>query len=334
MLLTYMAGMDIIIGRGGSMARAEMSVKGKKRKINRDLLKENIELYSIMLPVLVMIFIFCYIPMYGVVIAFQKYTPGRPFLSFDGMTRWVGLKHFEDFINGPYFTRIVGNTIKLSAYNLVFGFPVPIIFALLLNEVTNTRARKFFQTASYLPYFISMVIVAGLVVSFIQTNGLINNISVMLGGSRVAWRTKKEAFPFIYTITNIWKSFGFNSILYMSAITAIDTALYESARLDGATHLQQVWYITLPSIRPTIAIMLIMAVGGLMNSNTDLILLLYTSATYETADVIGTYVYRVGVQGGKFSQTAAIGLFATIINFALVFGANKLSNKLSGTGLW
>lgn len=306
----------------------------KKRKINRDLLHENLELYSIMLPVLAMIFIFCYIPMYGIVIAFQKYVPGRPFLSFDGSTKWVGLKYFIDFINGKYFGRLMGNTIKLSLYNLVFGFPIPIIFALLLNEIHSVRWRKFFQTASYLPYFISMVVVAGLVVSFLETNGLINNIIVALGGERSPLRTNKKLFPWIYTITNIWKSFGFNSILYMSAITAIDTSLYESAKLDGATRLQQVWYITLPSIRPTIAIMLIMAVGGIMGSNTDLILLLYTSATYETADVIGTYIYRVGIQGGKFSQTAAIGLFATIINFILVFIANRLSNKISGTGLW
>ena len=307
---------------------------GAKAKVNRELLKENLELYSIMLPVLAMIFIFCYIPMYGIVIAFQKYTPGQPFLAFDGSVKWVGLKYFIDFIEGRYFGRLMGNTIKLSLLNLVFGFPLPIIFALLLNEVNNTRARKLFQTASYMPYFISMVIVAGLVVSFVQTNGLINNLSVMLGGERVSWRTNKEAFPVIYTITNVWKSFGFNSILYMSAISAVDTSLYESAKLDGASHLQQVWYITLPSILPTIAIMLIMAVGGIMNSNTDLILLLYTSATYETADVIGTYVYRVGVQGGKFSQTAAIGLFSTAVNFALVAITNTISNKLSGTGLW
>ncbi len=287
-----------------------------------------------MLPVLVLVFIFCYIPMYGIVIAFQKYVPGRPFLSFDGSVRWVGLKYFTEFIGGKYFGRLMGNTIKLSLYNLVFGFPIPIIFALLLNEIRSARFRKFFQTASYLPYFISMVVVAGLVVSFVETNGLVNNISVALGGTRTSWRTNKAAFPVIYTITNVWKSFGFNSILYMSAITAIDTSLYESAKLDGATRLQQVWYITLPSIRPTIAIMLIMAVGGIMSSNTDLILLLYTSATYETADVIGTYIFRVGVQGGKFSQTAAIGLFATVINFILVFIANRLSNRISGTGLW
>ena len=316
----------------------ETSINGptsiKKRRINRDLLKENIELYYIMLPVLVLIFIFCYIPMYGIVIAFQKYAPGRPFLAFDGSVRWVGLQYFREFINSIYFGRLIGNTIKLSLLNLIFGFPMPIIFALLLNEVRQARLRKVLQTISYLPYFISMVVVAGLVVSFIQTNGLFNNIAAALGFERMAWRNSSSAFPVIYTITNVWKSFGFNSILYMSAITAIDTALYESAKLDGATRLQQVWYVTLPSILPTIAIMLIMAVGGLMNSNTDLILLLYTSATYETADVIGTYIYRVGIQGGKFSQTAAIGLFATVINFVLVFGANKVSNRLTGSGLW
>ena len=316
----------------------ETSINGptsiKKRRINRDLLKENIELYSIMLPVLVLIFIFCYIPMYGIVIAFQKYAPGRPFLAFDGSVRWVGLQYFREFINSIYFGRLIGNTIKLSLLNLIFGFPMPIIFALLLNEVRQARLRKVLQTISYLPYFISMVVVAGLVVSFIQTNGLFNNIAAALGFERMAWRNSSSAFPVIYTITNVWKSFGFNSILYMSAITAIDTALYESAKLDGATRLQQVWYVTLPSILPTIAIMLIMAVGGLMNSNTDLILLLYTSATYETADVIGTYISRVGIQGGKFSQTAAIGLFATVINFVLVFGANKVSNRLTGSGLW
>ncbi len=308
--------------------------KPKKERYSRDLLKENAELYSIMLPTLILIFIFCYIPMYGVVIAFQDYGPGRPFLSFDGATRWVGLKHFTSFVNSRFFGRLMGNTLRLSLYSLVFGFWVPIVFALLLNEIRQMRLRKFFQTASYLPYFISMVVVAGLAISFLETNGLVNNIIAALGGTRNAWRTDKRAFPYIYTFIVIWKSFGFNSILYLSAITSIDTALYESARLDGAGRLKCVWYITLPSILPTIAIMLILAVGGLLNSNTDLILLLYSSATYETSDVIGTYIYRIGIQGGKFSQTAAIGLFATIINFFLVFGANRISNRLTNTGLW
>lgn len=306
----------------------------RHKKYSRELVRENLELVSIMLPTLVLIFIFLYIPMYGVVIAFQDYAPGRPFMAFDGSTRWVGLEHFIDFVDSKYFGRLMSNTLLLSLYNLVFGFWIPIVFALLLNEIRQVRLRKFFQTASYLPYFISMVVVAGLVISFLETNGLINNLIAALGGERQAWRTNKEAFPVIYTITNIWKSFGFNSILYLSAITAIDTSLYESAKLDGAGRLKQVWYVTLPSIMPTVAIMLIMAVGGMLNSNTDLILLLYTSATYETSDVLGTYIYRVGIQGGKFSETAAIGLFATLINFVLVFAANTISNKLTNTGLW
>lgn len=306
----------------------------RKSKVNRDLVRENVELYSIMLPALVLIFIFSYIPMYGIVIAFQKYAPGRPFMAFDGSTRWVGLQHFRDFMNSIYFGRLMGNTIKLSLMNLLFGFWVPIVFALLLNEIRSMRYRKLAQTASYLPYFISMVVVAAMLLSFIESNGLINNIIKAFGGTPKAWRTNKDAFPVIYTLTNIWKSFGFNSILYMSAITSIDTALYESARLDGAGRVQQMWYITLPSIRPTIAIMLIMAVGGLLNANSELILLIYSSATYETADVIGTYIYRVGIQGGKFSYTTAIGLFSTVINFVLVFIANKASNAITGTGLW
>lgn len=322
-------------GRGANRVQRNAAVKVRREKrVSRELLRENVELYSIMLPTLLLIFIFCYIPMYGVVIAFQKYVPGRPFLAFDGSTQWVGLKHFIDFVQGKYFWRLIGNTIKLSAYNIIFGFWVPIVFALLLNEVRQLRLRKFFQTASYLPYFISMVVVAGLVLSFIETNGLVNNLISMLGGSRTAWRSSKAAFPVIYTITNIWKSFGFGSILYLSAITAIDTTLYESAKLDGAGRLKQVWYVTLPSILPTISIMLIMSVGDILSANTDLILLLYSSATYETADVIGTYIYRVGIQGGKFSETAAIGLFAAAINFMLVFAANKASNKLTNFGLW
>lgn len=322
-------------GNGMSMPKPRVVASFHKHpRVSRDLLRENVELYSILLPTLALIFIFCYIPMYGIVISFQNYAPGRPFLALDGTTKWVGLKHFEDFVRGKYFGRLVGNTIKLSLYNILFGFWVPILFALMLNEIKIMRARKLFQTASYLPYFISMVVVAGLVISFVETNGLINQLIEALGGKRQAWRTNKQAFPVIYTITNIWKSFGFGSILYLSSITAIDTALFESARIDGAGRIKQIWYVTLPSILPTIAIMLIMAVGGILNANTDLILLLYTATTYETSDVIGTYIYRTGVQGGKFSQTAAIGLFATVINFALVFIANKVSNRLTNTGLW
>lgn len=310
-----------------------ISFKFRKRKMG-GLVKENIELYAIMLPTLILIFVFCYIPIYGLLIAFQDYSPGMPFFSFTEDVTWVGLKHFERFVTGPFFGRNIRNTIVLSLYNILFGFWVPILFALLLNEVRAVRFKKFTQTASYLPYFISNVVVAGMILSFIQPDGLVNSIIEAFGGTRKNLSTEPNYFAAIYTVTNVWKSFGFNSILYLSAMSAIDPCLYESAYLDGAKRLQLMWHITLPSIKPTIAIMLIMAVGSLLSTNTDLILLLYSPATYPTADVIGTYVYRLGIEGGQFSYTTAIGFFAAVINFLLVFMANKTSDKIAGYSLW
>lgn len=302
----------------------------KQRKLM--LLKDNVELYTLMLPAIIIIFIYCYIPMYGYVIAFQDYAPGAPFWGAN--TKWVGFKHFIKFYESIYFKRLMGNTLWLSFLNLAWGFWVPIVFALLLNEVNVMGFKKFVQTASYLPYFISMVVMCGMLISFINPAGIINKLIVALGGEAKAWRTVPSAFPTIYVLSNIWKNFGFNSILYMSVITSIDTSMYESARLDGANRFQQAIHITLPSIIPTIAIMLIMAVGGLLGANTDMILLLYVPATYEVADVIGTYIYREGLQGGKFSYTTAIGMIQTVINFGMVFIANKISDKLTGAGLF
>ena len=303
-------------------------------RIGRRRLRESGELYLIMLPVLVMIFIFFYMPMFGVVIAFQDYVPGDPFFAFEGSTKWVGLQHFKTFFSSIYFPRLLKNTLTLSLMNLAFGFWVPIAFALLLNEVTHLRYKKLVQTASYMPYFISMVVAAGMVVSFIEKDGLVNQIITLLGGDPVSFRTDPKWFPVVYTVTNIWKSFGWNSILYLSAMASIDPALYESARLDGANRWQQALHITLPMIAPTIAIMLIFAVGDIMSSNTDLILLLYNNATMKTADVFGTYVYREGLLTGKTSLGTAIGLFASTVNLILVFIANKCSNKISGDGLF
>ena len=302
----------------------------KQRKIM--LLKDNAELYSLMLPAIILIFIFCYIPMYGYLIAFQDYKAGSSFWGPD--TEWVGLKHFERFYNSVFFSRLMGNTLWLSFLNLAWGFWVPIVFALLLNEVHVMGYKKFVQTASYLPYFISMVVMCGMLISFISPSGIINKLIVAFGGEAKSWRTIPSAFAEIYVLSNIWKSFGYNSILYMSVITSIDTSMYESARLDGANRLQQAIKITLPSIVPTIAIMLIMQVGSLLNANTEMILLLYVPATYEVADVIGTYIYREGLSGGQFSYTTAIGLIQAVINFALVFIANKVSDKLTGAGLF
>jgi putative aldouronate transport system permease protein len=298
----------------------------------RDLVKENIQIYSLMLPVLILLFIFCYIPMYGIVIAFQDYVPGSPFIGAG--VKWVGLKYFIRFVRGEYFWRLIRNTLVLSGLNLLFGFTLPILFALLLDQIRSLNFRKFVQTASYMPYFISTVIVAGMVISFIDTNGLITTLLVRFGLEPMNYRLIKAAFPAIYTFTNVWKGFGFGSILYFATITSIDPQLYESAKIDGANRFQQVLYITLPGIQRIIAINLIMAIGGILGTNTDLILLLYHPATYEVADVIGTYTYRLGIVGGEYSYTAAVGLFMSVIGFILTFTANKISNKLTDYGLW
>ncbi|WP_018756937.1 ABC transporter permease [Paenibacillus terrigena] len=297
-------------------------------------LRENMQLYLIMLPVLLHIFIFSYIPMYGIVIAFQNYYPGKPFFSFES-ANWVGLQHFIDFFSGPYFGRLMRNTFLLSFYTLVFGFWVPILFALLLNELKSGIFKKFVQTASYLPHFISNVVVAGMVLSFINADGIINAMVKLFGGeSTVALNTEAGYFPAIYTITNIWKSFGWSSILYLASMSSVDPHQYEAAKMDGANRFKQMLHITLPSIRPTIFILLIFAVGNLLSANSEFILLIYNPMVYETADVIGTYLYRDGLLGGNFSSGTAVGLFISLINFSLLYIANTLSRKYSDYALW
>lgn len=293
---------------------------------------ETFQVYSLFIPVAILIIIFCYIPMYGIVIAFQDYTPGSPFIG--EAVKWVGLKHFANFIQGEYFFRLMKNTLVLSVLNLIFGFTIPIIFALLMDQIKAVRFKKLIQTASYMPYFISMIVVAGMVISFIDVGGIITNLLTAFGFENINYRNSPTAFPVIYTVTNVWKGFGFGSILYFSTISSIDPGLYESAKLDGANRLRQVWHITLPGISRVIAINLIMAIGGILNANSELILLLYTPATYEAADVIGTYTYRLGIIGGQYSYTTAAGLFMSLIGFILTYLSNKVSNKMTGYGLW
>ncbi len=309
-----------------------MDIKGKYA--NKKYIKDNLILYAILSPVIIYLIIFCYIPMYGVVIAFQDYLPGNSFLSFKGSIQWVGLKHFKDFINSAYFWRLIKNTIVLNGLQLSIGFLVPIIFALLLNEIKALRFKKTVQTASYLPYFISMVVVAGMVQTLLSSEGLINQLGKMLNLPPINYTTDPKVFPWVYVFTNIWKSFGWNSIIYMAAISGIDPALYESAKIDGASRFKQMLYITLPSISNTIFILLIFSIGSLLNANTEFILLMYNPAIYETADVIGTYCYRMGILGGQFSKTTAIGLFMQIINFILLYTSNYISKKLNGYSLW
>ncbi len=308
------------------------AVTKEKKKYGQGIIKENIQIYALMLPTLLLILIFCYVPMYGIIIAFQDYVPGSPFIGKD--VDWVGLRWFKQFVAGHYFTRLLKNTLVLSILNLIFGFTAPILFALLLDQIKHIKYKKFIQTASYMPYFISTVVVAGMVISFVDTDGLITSVLTTLGFARENYRTNSDAFPWIYTFTNVWKGFGFGSILYCSIISSIDPGLYEAAKLDGANRWQQVWHVTLPGLKAVIAINLIRTVGDILSTNTDLILLFYTPATYDVADVIGTYTYRLGILEGQYSYTTAAGVFTSIIGFAITFVANKISNKLAGVGLW
>lgn len=309
-------------------------VPATKRKINWSSRKvrDNLEMYSILAPVLILIFIFAYMPLYGIVIAFQDYFPGMPFIG-EGV-EWVGLKHFKAFVTSFYFGRILKNTIVLSLMHLCFGFWIPIFFALLLNEMDNARLKKVVQTVSYMPHFVSSVVVAGMVISFIAPDGIVVMIAESLGIQVRALNTSQKAFPWIYTITNVWKSFGWSSILYLSSISSIDPTLYEAADIDGATRLQRMFHITVPFMVPLIVIQLIFAVSGLLNSNTDMILLLYNPSVYATADVIGTYVYREGLVGGRFSYGSAVGLMMSVIGYILVYAANAISRKLTDYSLW
>lgn len=297
-------------------------------------IRQQMELYSLLLPAAALILLFSYIPMWGVIIAFQDYLAGNSLFALDSSVQWVGLKHFKTFIGSINFSRVLFNTLRLSLLNLAFGFTMPIAFALMLNEVRNLRFKRFVQTASYLPYFISMVVVAGMLLSFLDLNGLINNVLGLFGVKPKEYIAFPQYYPAIYTITNVWKSFGFGSILYFSTISSIDPTLYESAKIDGANRWQQMLHITFPSILFIIAIQLILQVGQILNTNTDLALLLYRPSTYKVSDVFGTYIYRIGIEGGKYSYTTAVGLFMSVIGFTLTFVTNKISNRLTGHGLW
>lgn len=296
--------------------------------------KTQLQLYAIMAPVLALIFVFCYLPMFGLVISFQDWIPGMPFFDFTGKTNWVGFKHFINFFENPYFWRLIRNTLVLSAWGILVAFWVPVAFALLLNELRMQRFKKFAQTASYLPYFISSVVVAGMALSFLRSDGIINQIITLFGGKPFNLNMTPQYFPLVYTMINIWRNFGWGSILYLSSIASIDPTLYEAAGLDGANRWKKMWHVTLPAIKPTIVIMLIRQAGSMLSADSDMILLLYSPATYEHADVIGTYLYRYGLEGGNFSYGSAVGLFISVISFGLVFVANAVSRKTADYSLW
>jgi putative aldouronate transport system permease protein len=271
-----------------------------------------------------------YAPMYGAIIAFKDFMPAQGIWG----SPWVGLAWFKEFFESFYFLRLLGNTLILSIYSILFGFPFPIIFALMLNELRGKRFSRTVQTITYLPHFISTVVVVGIIVLFTSRTGPVNELVAMLGGARIGFMGEPEWFRPLFVGSDIWQQFGWNSIIYLAALAGIDPTLYEAAMMDGASRWRQRIHITLPSIAPTIIILLILRMGRLMTVGFEKIILMYNPMTYETSDVISTFVYRQGLLEMNYSYSAAIGLFDSVINFALLLCVNRLSRKLSETSLW
>ncbi len=292
--------------------------------------KRNWVLYVMMVPALVYFLLYCYFPMFGLVIAFQDYRVGDPFLG----GKFVGFKHFTDFFQSYYFGRLLKNTFLLSMGVLIFGYPVPLIFALLLNEVRHLKFKKLAQTITYLPHFISLVVICGLILDFTKMDGLINTLIKACGGEPIPFMSKPEWFKPVYIISDIWSSFGWNSIIFIAALLGIDQEQYEAAALDGAGRLKKILYISIPGITPVIMTTLLMRLGRVMSLGFEKVFNLYNASTYETADIISTFVYRQGILNANYSSAAAIGLFNAVINLALVMAANRISKKLTESSLW
>jgi len=288
-------------------------------------------LYVLVIPVVIWYLLFEYKPMYGVVIAFQDY---RPRLGISG-SKWVGLKHFKDFVTSFYFGRTVKNTLIISLSTIIFGFPAPIIFALLLNEIKNLKFKKLVQTISYMPHFISMVVFTSMIRVFVSNNGFITGIlNVLFDVPKKSLLTMQEYFVPIHVLSGIWQGLGWGAIIYIAALANVDQELYDAASIDGANRWKQTIHVTIPSIMPTIIIMLLLRLGGIMSVGYEKIILLYNEGIYEVSDVISTYVYRKGLQEFQYSFSAAVGLFNTAINFTLIMIFNKISKKISDVSLW
>jgi putative aldouronate transport system permease protein len=310
-------------------ATRQEKFKGLWRGIKRD----RFYYILIILPLLYFI-IFRYFPMIGVIIAFQDYDP---FLGIEGFftSPWVGFKHFINFTNSIFFWNIIGNTLIISGLKLVVGFPAPIILALLINEVRNALFKRVVQNISYLPHFLSMVVVAGLVRSMLTVQGgLVNQIVRLFGSEPIAFLTISDYFRGILVGTTLWQEVGWGAILYLAAMSTINVELYEAAAMDGANKFQQALYITLPGISYVIAITLIFAIGGLLNAGFEQILLLYSPSVYRVADIIDTYVYRNGLLGRQYSFAAAVGLFKSVLALILMVGANRVAKWVGQPGLW
>lgn len=292
--------------------------------------RRNRWIYAMALFGLAYYVVFHYAPMYGTMIAFQNFQPAKGMLN----SKWVGLANFEEFFSSYYFWRILKNTLLISVYDLLVGFPAPIALALLLNEVRRKAFKKTVQTIVYLPYFVSLVVVCGLIMDFSTERGLFNYIGGLLGSPQVNFLMRPEFFKSIYVLSGVWQNIGWNIIIYLAALTSVDVQLYEAAVIDGAGRWKQLLNVTLPCILPTIVIMLILRTGRIMDVGFEKVILLYNPSIYDAADIISSFVYRKGILQADYSYSAAVGLFNSAVNFILVIFTNRLSRKLSSTSLW
>lgn len=292
--------------------------------------KQHKLMYWIALVIMTYFIIFSYIPMGGLIMAFQKYKMGDGILG----SKFVGFENFIRFFEGPYFARLMINTLRISLLDLLFSFPAPIILACMLNELRGKVFKRTVQTITYMPYFLSMVVLCGLVKNFTSSDGIVTQIVNSLGGNYGSMLADTRAFVPIFIVSNIIQTVGFNSIIYLAALSSVDQELYEAAKVDGAGYFKQWIHITLPGISSTIVIMLILKMGQLMNVNFEKIILLYSQSTYDVADVISSYIYRVGLVGGDYSYSTAIGLFNSVIAFILVIISNAVSKKYAETSLF
>lgn len=289
------------------------------------------DLYLMLIPGLAFLFLFKYTPMYGIVIAFQDFSIFRGI----GDSPWVGLKHFERLINNDEFLRVLTNTLVISIYKLIFLFPAPIIVAILLNELRQMKFKRIVQSVVYLPHFISWVIVSGIFINLLSVNGgIVNEILGVFGIAPIPFFVDQDIFRPLLVFTEGWKEIGWGTIVYLAAIASIDPQLYEAARMDGANRFRQMIHVTLPGMASTIVLMLILRLGNMLEAGTEQILVMYNPVVYNVADVIGTYVYRVGLGASDYSFSTAVGLFESVVAFVLIISGNQLCRKFLGRSIW
>lgn len=296
-----------------------------KKKITTTKLKNQAQYHLMLLPGVILTFIFCYIPLYGLIIAFEDYNPGLGFAS-----PWVGLENFRFLFNQPNFLRTIWNTLYIAIFKLLLGIIVPVTFAVLLNEMISNRLKRVYQTLIYIPNFLSWVILAGVMMDLLGTDGAINVLLGKIGIEAIPFLGSAKVFPWTMIISDVWKGFGYGTIVYLAALTGIDPGLYESATLDGATRWQRIRYITVPLLKPTIVLMLVLALGGVLNAGFDQVFNLYSPVVYSTGDIIDTYVYRLGIQQAQYSIGAAVGLFKSLVSCILVCVSYYMADKLAG----